>query len=124
MLIELYNIYVRQKFLLIVPSYRPHVLAFRFSQIALHVNGDLDRKSTRLNSSHANISYAVFCLKKKKNTIPSTTLLSTSNPISTPTSLTYFATLISSSLFMQSLYQLLPPFTVFFSNYRHALLSF
>src|SRR3712207_7039725 len=28
---------------------------------------DQDRKSTRLNSSHANISYAVFCLKKKKN---------------------------------------------------------
>src|SRR3712207_8443310 len=28
---------------------------------------DIDRKSTRLNSSHANISYAVFCLKKKKN---------------------------------------------------------
>src|SRR3712207_6865205 len=28
--------------------------------------GDADRKSTRLNSSHANISYAVFCLKKKK----------------------------------------------------------
>src|SRR3712207_8211089 len=27
---------------------------------------DADRKSTRLNSSHANISYAVFCLKKKK----------------------------------------------------------
>src|SRR3712207_7821861 len=29
------------------------------------VEGWLDRKSTRLNSSHANISYAVFCLKKK-----------------------------------------------------------
>src|SRR3712207_7549106 len=29
-----------------------------------------DRKSTRLNSSHANISYAVFCLKKKNNTSP------------------------------------------------------
>src|SRR3712207_7132683 len=29
--------------------------------------GERDRKSTRLNSSHANISYAVFCLKKKKN---------------------------------------------------------
>src|SRR3712207_7355969 len=29
------------------------------------VGGDEDRKSTRLNSSHANISYAVFCLKKK-----------------------------------------------------------
>src|SRR3712207_8737439 len=28
-----------------------------------------DRKSTRLNSSHANISYAVFCLKKKKHRI-------------------------------------------------------
>src|SRR3712207_9197783 len=28
----------------------------------------VDRKSTRLNSSHANISYAVFCLKKKKPT--------------------------------------------------------
>src|SRR3712207_7465945 len=27
---------------------------------------DLDRKSTRLNSSHANISYAVFCLKKQE----------------------------------------------------------
>src|SRR3712207_7038133 len=30
----------------------------------------VDRKSTRLNSSHANISYAVFCLKKKKKIIP------------------------------------------------------
>src|SRR3712207_7966636 len=29
-------------------------------------DGSKDRKSTRLNSSHANISYAVFCLKKKK----------------------------------------------------------
>src|SRR3712207_7590270 len=31
-----------------------------------HVDPEVDRKSTRLNSSHANISYAVFCLKKKK----------------------------------------------------------
>src|SRR2546430_13244438 len=31
-------------------------------------NWALDRKSTRLNSSHSQISYAVFCLKKKKNT--------------------------------------------------------
>src|SRR3712207_7968077 len=36
------------------------------------VDGSIDRKSTRLNSSHANISYAVFCLKKKK-------IMSTSN---------------------------------------------
>src|SRR3712207_7469298 len=33
------------------------------------IQGGEDRKSTRLNSSHANISYAVFCLKKKKNSI-------------------------------------------------------
>src|SRR3712207_8351930 len=33
---------------------------------ALGKYDDGDRKSTRLNSSHANISYAVFCLKKKK----------------------------------------------------------
>src|SRR3712207_8813541 len=34
-----------------------------------HVINFADRKSTRLNSSHANISYAVFCLKKKKKKI-------------------------------------------------------
>src|SRR3712207_7052504 len=34
----------------------------------------VDRKSTRLNSSHANISYAVFCLKKKINISHSSTL--------------------------------------------------
>src|SRR2546427_5934193 len=32
----------------------------------LHLQGLQDRKSTRLNSSHSQISYAVFCLKKKK----------------------------------------------------------
>src|SRR2546427_1603730 len=32
----------------------------------VHQRGDGDRKSTRLNSSHSQISYAVFCLKKKK----------------------------------------------------------
>src|SRR5688572_31649805 len=31
-----------------------------------HADGTQDRKSTRLNSSHSQISYAVFCLKKKK----------------------------------------------------------
>src|SRR3712207_7969370 len=35
--------------------------------LSWYVRPLLDRKSTRLNSSHANISYAVFCLKKKKN---------------------------------------------------------
>src|SRR3712207_7503289 len=42
------------------------------------VQSDQDRKSTRLNSSHANISYAVFCLKKKKiPTINSTLITNT-----------------------------------------------
>src|SRR3712207_8621848 len=36
--------------------------------LAPEPNARRDRKSTRLNSSHANISYAVFCLKKKKKT--------------------------------------------------------
>src|SRR3712207_8865674 len=37
---------------------------------AVRLHGQsLDRKSTRLNSSHANISYAVFCLKKKKKSM-------------------------------------------------------
>src|SRR2546430_12776073 len=35
-------------------------------------SGKRDRKSTRLNSSHSQISYAVFCLKKKKKTHPGT----------------------------------------------------
>src|SRR3712207_9012388 len=37
--------------------------------VALAVDSLTDRKSTRLNSSHANISYAVFCLKKKTREI-------------------------------------------------------
>src|SRR3712207_9351717 len=39
-----------------------------------------DRKSTRLNSSHANISYAVFCLKKKKTKTSCTILIITFTP--------------------------------------------
>src|SRR5438034_8807174 len=41
----------------------------------------LDRKSTRLNSSHTVISYAVFCLKKKKKNIISTSNINSSNYI-------------------------------------------
>src|SRR5258707_11422725 len=45
-------------------------ITYRFSlgsdQLDTKARQDIDRKSTRLNSSHANISYAVFCLKKKK----------------------------------------------------------
>src|SRR3712207_8745407 len=39
----------------------------------------IDRKSTRLNSSHANISYAVFCLKKKKTSSQSCTITTKPN---------------------------------------------
>src|SRR3712207_7006673 len=39
----------------------------RYIEIERAERGCGDRKSTRLNSSHANISYAVFCLKKKKH---------------------------------------------------------
>src|SRR3712207_8647578 len=43
----------------------PAIAASLFARFASRQE-DSDRKSTRLNSSHANISYAVFCLKKKK----------------------------------------------------------
>src|SRR5690606_41331308 len=46
-------------------------VAKRVAQVlgaARPARGDEDRKSTRLNSSHVKISYAVFCLKKKKRT--------------------------------------------------------
>src|SRR3712207_8272557 len=41
-------------------------LADECNDVNIFQKQELDRKSTRLNSSHANISYAVFCLKKKK----------------------------------------------------------
>src|SRR3712207_7688837 len=41
----------------------------RIAVAELHIARLRDRKSTRLNSSHANISYAVFCLKKKNNCV-------------------------------------------------------
>src|SRR5690349_22542355 len=45
---------------------RGHPLARNARPAAGRVRGRGDRKSTRLNSSHVEISYAVFCLKKKK----------------------------------------------------------
>src|SRR3712207_7047560 len=48
----------------------PHTLAVSAVDVYGAEDGSpADRKSTRLNSSHANISYAVFCLKKKKKTL-------------------------------------------------------
>src|SRR5690242_21258774 len=48
-------------------TYAPKILLTR-----VFGTGYEDRKSTRLNSSHMSISYAVFCLKKKKKTIKTT----------------------------------------------------
>src|SRR5438034_1917882 len=47
-----------------LPRVKPHGLATVFGNVG--AKEFLDRKSTRLNSSHTVISYAVFCLKKKK----------------------------------------------------------
>src|SRR3712207_7040225 len=49
----------------------PHLPEYLLEQALTMVSTlrNVDRKSTRLNSSHANISYAVFCLKKKNITI-------------------------------------------------------
>src|SRR2546430_3214562 len=41
-----------------------------FASLMISVISTRDRKSTRLNSSHSQISYAVFCLKKKSSTAP------------------------------------------------------
>src|SRR3712207_8982951 len=50
----------------------------------LDVTGKTDRKSTRLNSSHANISYAVFCLKKKKHLADTTHIVKASHTETQP----------------------------------------
>src|SRR2546427_7483586 len=53
--------------------YRPNLSAQEARAHAVEqVVESLDRKSTRLNSSHSQISYAVFCLKKKKKTYTNT----------------------------------------------------
>src|SRR2546427_5599141 len=59
------NEIVPQALALIPADVRPVVL-----HIGRKQGQRLDRKSTRLNSSHSQISYAVFCLKKKKHTTP------------------------------------------------------
>src|SRR2546430_12895297 len=57
-----------QVWLFVAPALYKHersaMTGFVFSTVFLFLTG-IDRKSTRLNSSHSQISYAVFCLKKK-----------------------------------------------------------
>src|SRR5438034_6423178 len=63
---------------LLLLAYRCRERSYGRQPVSLHpivraedLLGALDRKSTRLNSSHTVISYAVFCLKKKKREQPS-----------------------------------------------------
>src|SRR3712207_7763754 len=66
----------------VVFPHLPRKLGGVFDQLVLRVAPceiGVDRKSTRLNSSHANISYAVFCLKKKNTTTSSSTASTTSH---------------------------------------------
>src|SRR5258705_7837963 len=51
-----------------VTDYRDLLKMGEIEAVYISATPETDRKSTRLNSSHLGISYAVFCLKKKKNT--------------------------------------------------------
>src|SRR3712207_8249921 len=50
-----------------VEAFEAEFAAYCGARFGVGVGSGTDRKSTRLNSSHANISYAVFCLKKKED---------------------------------------------------------
>src|SRR2546427_10359438 len=52
-----------------VPLWETMLAAIRLGAVVIPATRSRDRKSTRLNSSHSQISYAVFCLKKKKKQI-------------------------------------------------------
>src|SRR5256885_12887301 len=84
--------YAREICVPLLPDFRL-TLGSRWSACRNRLLGELDRKSTRLNSSHLVISYAVFCLKKKKTT---TTL--TSPPSSTISSISMPPVLLRNSL--------------------------
>src|SRR2546428_7341037 len=62
------NVYVEQR----IANLGTNVFQIARTPFAV-TDFNIDRKSTRLNSSHDQISYAVFCLKKKKNTTPPAT---------------------------------------------------
>src|SRR5437773_6653485 len=55
-------------FVIVINAEKIAVTGRRLDQKVYYHNHEIDRKSTRLNSSHITISYAVFCLKKKTTT--------------------------------------------------------
>src|SRR3712207_8702747 len=75
---EIYTLSLHDALPILDVRFNPEEIPEIYSAVTVPLNVDgeekelvlevqqLDRKSTRLNSSHANISYAVFCLKKKK----------------------------------------------------------
>src|SRR2546430_7256871 len=69
------------------PSRSAPGLALLCPAVCVGAQRNLDRKSTRLNSSHSQISYAVFCLKKKKNNTYHTNQLTSSHPKAPPTTI-------------------------------------
>src|SRR2546427_5878124 len=60
---------LRRQLLQLRTARRPDEPGHELDRTEDPVDRDQDRKSTRLNSSHSQISYAVFCLKKKKTTV-------------------------------------------------------
>src|SRR2546430_11549100 len=62
--------------LVLLPLILPGIITgLSLLMFAVFAGVQLDRKSTRLNSSHSQISYAVFCLKKKTNTLIQTDII-------------------------------------------------
>src|SRR5699024_11775741 len=62
--------------MLIAKTGSRETIKYLLGQMEFLFDGERDRKSTRLNSSHVSISYAVFCLKKKINNANYTTYIS------------------------------------------------
>src|SRR2546430_13245474 len=70
----------------LVEAMQPHAADEALARGGRALGREGDRKSTRLNSSHSQISYAVFCLKKKKTTSGAATIPSTHTRLSIATS--------------------------------------
>src|SRR2546427_8058229 len=64
---EIYTLSLHDALPISVPESLREMIEIQIERLSPDEQRVLDRKSTRLNSSHSQISYAVFCLKKKKN---------------------------------------------------------
>src|SRR2546430_36063 len=99
-------------------AYFAHIGGFLFGLVLIKLFADRDRKSTRLNSSHSQISYAVFCLKKKTHSTPissptsstpsHTTYVFTLNPGCASSSFFFFNDTATTEIYTLSLHDALP----------------